>query len=372
MMATEAVTASGVEARPSVTGNVALLALSVALAFVLGEIAARMVLPAPLPWRYPQVVYRSDPNTIFAMVPNQRGFTADKPIAINARGLRGPVVPYARTPGKQRILFLGDSITFGYGVNDAEVVTERVHALLGASGIAAEVVNSAVPSYNMRQEVTFLETEGMRYGPDWVIVGVCWNDIGDKSAVRVDARGRLTTDLAGDGTEPVAAEMRESAFGYEIRNLVKRSRLMYGATEGWRRLTTRGTPDRQTRFRTDVLAGNDTDEVASGWEDVAAQVRRLKELSERGGFRVLMVTFPIPLAIDRPFPKSSYPARLQEIAARENIAVLDLTEAYRAAYHGHESLFIPYDGDHPNAAGHAIAAHEITQYLTAHRGDERS
>jgi lysophospholipase L1-like esterase len=30
---------------------------------------------------------------------------------------------------------------------------------------------------------------------------------------------------------------------------------------------------------------------------------------------------------------------------------------------GHESLFIPYDGDHPNAAGHAIAAREITKAL---------
>jgi lysophospholipase L1-like esterase len=274
-------------------------------------------------------------------------------------------VPYARTAGKQRILFLGDSITFGYGVNDAEVVTERVHELLRGRGMATEVINSAVPSYNMRQEVTFLETEGMRYSPDWVVVGVCWNDIGDKSAVRVDAAGRLTTiDARPDGTEPVQAEMSESPLGYEIRNVIKRSRLMYGAMEGWRRLASRGTPDRQTVFRTDVLAGNDTEEVASGWDDVKSQVQRLKRLSEQGGFRVLMVTFPIPLAVEGSFPKSSYPARLQEIAARENIPVLDLNDAYRAAYHGHESLFIPYDGDHPNAAGHDVAAREIVTYLT--------
>ena len=48
----------------------------------------------------------------------------DKSVAINERGFRGPVVPYERTPGKHRLVFLGDSITFGYGVRDEEVVTE--------------------------------------------------------------------------------------------------------------------------------------------------------------------------------------------------------------------------------------------------------
>ena len=361
MMAVESAAPTVVEKPTSVAGNLALLAASVVIALLIGEVAARMMIPAPLPWRYPQVVYRSDPALIFTMQPGQRGFSADKPIVINERGLRGPVVPYERTPGRLRILFLGDSIAFGYGVNDAEVVTEQVRAALTKAGTETEVVNSSTPSYNMRQEVTFLETEGMRYSPDWVVVGVCWNDIGDKSAVRVDGLGRLTTDV--EAKEPMSAQLSESPFGYQVRNAMKRSRLLYGALEGWRRLSSRDTPDPQTVFRTDVLEGNATAQVTAGWDDVRGEVRRLKRLAERGKFRVLMVAFPIPIAVGTPYPNSSYPARLQEIAAQENIPVLDLNPAFRAAYHGHESLFIPYDGDHPNAAGHAIAAREITRFL---------
>jgi len=35
------------------------------------------------------------------------------PTTVNARGYRGALHPYDRTPGKTRLLMLGDSITFG-------------------------------------------------------------------------------------------------------------------------------------------------------------------------------------------------------------------------------------------------------------------
>ena len=153
------------------------------------ELIARLVLPAPLPWRYPQVSYRPDSDVMFTLAPNQHAYSADKEVHINANGMRGQLIPYERTPGRTRLLFIGDSIAFGYGVRDEEVVTSRVAQLLGAQGVAPEVINASVPAYNTEQEVTLLEREGLRYRPDWVIVGVCWNDLSDKSHVRVSQDG---------------------------------------------------------------------------------------------------------------------------------------------------------------------------------------
>ena len=348
----------------SVRANLALLLFSVGLSLAVLELLARVMLPAPLPWLYPQLGYRPDPNTIFAFIPNQKGFTADKPVSINERGFRGAVLPYERTPGVLRVMFLGDSIAFGYGVNDAEVVSERVRELLHKDGVALETINTAVPAYNMLQEINYLDADGVRYQPDWVIVGVCWNDIGDKSDVRVDSQGRLTTVTAAP--EPATAVATESEIGYALRNVLKRSRFMYGALEGWRALTDLREPDPQTTFRMEVLEGRDTQRIVDGWNDVANQLHRLRALADTHGFKPLLVAFPIPLAIEQPFPKSSYPARLQELAGHEGIPVIDLDPAFQSAFHGHESLFIPYDGDHPNAAGHAIAAHEIHAFLAAH------
>ncbi|MBI3769550.1 MAG: SGNH/GDSL hydrolase family protein [Deltaproteobacteria bacterium] len=277
--------------------------------------------------------------------------------------MRGPIVEYARSAGTLRLLFLGDSIGFGYGVRDDEVTAARVAASLDHHGIRNEVINTAVPSYNMRQEVTLLERDGIRYKPDWVVVCVCWNDLADKSRVRVDDHGQLTDDPTA--TEPLSVRLSESPFGYAARNVLKESRALYGGLEGWRALMSLRTPDPQTVFRTNVLEGHDTPLIAAGWNDIATLLQRLKDLGDREQFRPVLVAFPIPIAVAQPFAKSSYPARLQELAAREGIPVLDLTPAFRASYHGHESLFIPYDGDHPNAAGHEIAAQEITRFLTA-------
>src|SRR6185295_10260891 len=146
--------------------NLALLACAVAIAIAVLEIAARIALPAPPPWRYPQVQYRADPVVIFALAPDQHAFTGDKPVTVNARGLRGPVVPYDHPADRSRILFIGDSIVFGAGVPDDATSPVRLAQMLAARGLPADVINGATPAYNTEQEIAFLETEGIRYAPD--------------------------------------------------------------------------------------------------------------------------------------------------------------------------------------------------------------
>jgi lysophospholipase L1-like esterase len=85
----------------------------------------------------------------------------------------------------------------------------------------------------------------------------------------------------------------------------------------------------------------------------------------------LVVAFPVPVKFQEDFPRSSYPPQLEKSARAEGLHYLDLEPIYRAAYQGHESLFIPYDGDHPNAAGHELAARAITDFLLSQSADLR-
>jgi lysophospholipase L1-like esterase len=341
--------------------NLVLLAASTVLALLVCEVAARAWLPAAPAFGYPQLRYRPDPELVFSFIPGETGFTADQLVRINARGLRGAVVPYERTPGRARILFLGDSITFGYAVPDEATVTSRLSAALGARGIEAEVINAGVPAYDTELETRYLEHEGRRYAPDWVIVGVCWNDIVDVSGMQVSPDG-----LLGRSDRPGRLEaITESRAAYAIRNLVKRSRLAYGALTAARGLR---APDELTRLRTALLDGNETDDVRRGWERVDAAVDRIARLSAREGMRPLLVTFPVPAAVGGAFPASAYPRRVAEIGARHAVPVVDLDPVFRRAYRGHESLFVAYDGDHPNATGHALAAGAIADFLAAAEG----
>ena len=338
-----------------------LLACSLALVAFVGEIVARLVLGAPLPWKYPQVRYRSDPNLIFSLIPNESAYSADKPLTLNSRGFRGPEIGYSRKPGVLRILFLGDSIAFGTGVRNEEVVTARVKDLLALRGIRAEVINTAVPSYNLSQEVAFLRHEGIRYQPDWVVVGMCWNDINDKTCVKVSADGWLISRGASEKTG--LQRYFDSELVYELRNIMKKSRLAFAVTQGTRALHASIFPDEHSRFRTGVLEGVETPRIVEGWRHIEEAMRELRTISEGHGARPLLVTFPVPIALERSFPHSSYPDKALSIAEKAGIPSIDLEPLFRSRYRGHDSLFIPYDGDHPNASGHDIAARAIVAYL---------
>jgi hypothetical protein len=180
------------------------------------------------------------------------------------------------------VLFLGDSITFGYGVRDEEVVSERVRTLLAADGVPTETVNTAVASYNTEQEVTFYEREGRRYRSRRGRGGVCWNDLNDKSNVRVDANGNLVDAERGSAAAADAAGRRD----FELRNALKRSRLLYGTLERWRAYKRRARRTTTPTFRNDVLAGHATPRVEAGWTTCRTRSPPAERSSRRTGHRL--------------------------------------------------------------------------------------
>jgi hypothetical protein len=96
---------------------------------------------------------------------------------INVQGHRGAVHPHQRTPGRTRLLVLGDSVAFGFGVADGETFS----ADLERDGY--EVVNLAVPGYGTDQALLRLEREGLAYHPDAVLLHFCLqNDFVDNAS----------------------------------------------------------------------------------------------------------------------------------------------------------------------------------------------
>jgi hypothetical protein len=82
--------------------------------------------------------------------------------------------PMAGT-GVRRILFLGDSMVFGAGVEAPQRCTELLETAL-APGV--EVVNAGVSGWGTDQEYLYLTHEGFGLHPDIVVLGVCMlNDV---------------------------------------------------------------------------------------------------------------------------------------------------------------------------------------------------
>ena len=122
------------------------------------------------------VFWHHDPLLGWHHRPGQQGLfvrAGDRiEVRINDRGLRDHDYAYQRSAGKQRILVLGDSFAWGFGVAQDEVFTERIEAALDD----VEVINAGVSGYSTDQELLWLKNEGVKYRPDLVILLLVGND----------------------------------------------------------------------------------------------------------------------------------------------------------------------------------------------------
>lgn len=122
-------------------------------------------------WYEPEPTVRdvADPLIRYELIPGARG----RGLAVNAAGFRGPA-PGPRRPGRERVVVLGDSVTFGLGLGEDETWPARLGAL---AGDRAEVLNLALHGYDPVQYARVLEVKGLALAPDRVLIGYCLNDI---------------------------------------------------------------------------------------------------------------------------------------------------------------------------------------------------
>ncbi len=93
-------------------------------------------------------------------------------LSTNANGLR----THARTPrtaGVQRVIILGDSTVFGWGVSDGETFPDALGRALGPS---VEVINAGQPGYSTTQMVALYERSIAEFAPDLMVVFVPMHD----------------------------------------------------------------------------------------------------------------------------------------------------------------------------------------------------
>jgi lysophospholipase L1-like esterase len=94
----------------------------------------------------------------------------------NSLGLRGPEASYARSPGRRRIVLLGDSVVWGFGVPDSQTLAVALEEVWHPT----EVLNLGIAGYGTGQELMLLRREGLRYRPDRVLlVFTIANDVED-------------------------------------------------------------------------------------------------------------------------------------------------------------------------------------------------
>lgn len=251
------------------TARLAAVLGSTLMALLLFEVGVRLLGLAPatksLDLGGDHSVYRRSENPLlgFELKPGYRDDAPDLATSYpftNAHGQRDLERTIAKPSGVRRVIVLGDSVVEGTHVRELEdTIAGRLQRELGAGW---EVLNFGVSGYCTRAEVELLETKGLAFSPDFVVVVFVENDF--------DNFNTQLTDLA---VRAPRSPLARAAFHRSAAFRAIALRL------GWFGLD----PDEDPFERM---------QQALGEQNVVDGLARLRELAEREGFRPVVGIWP--------------------------------------------------------------------------------
>ncbi|OGT73601.1 MAG: hypothetical protein A3I78_06395 [Gammaproteobacteria bacterium RIFCSPLOWO2_02_FULL_56_15] len=342
------------------------------------------LLAAELAWRwYEQTISASsvlDPGLLryhprlgWVLNPGWRGshrhhdFSAD--YQVNYFGFRGQPVSSGRSD-RRRVALLGDSFTFGLGVNEAETFAVR----MAEQDPATEYLNFGVPGYSTDQEYLLQQEVVSSFQPDlYLLFLYLGNDIIDnmlsvplqveqaKPFYRLEEGGQLRLQNvpvpSGQASGVVAESSLESVvYGTELARMQNPlSRILSSS-----RLLDRLLPD--PHFEGTKIQGILDARLVEQRRLLAAIIREMGEYTAGQGSRLALVLLPGMSYVTRPASPS---ALFQDhvrlfilgVAADSGLVTVDIAAPMRERYKSGDKpdWFFPNEG-HYTHDGHQVVA----------------
>ena len=307
-----------------------LLLVSLALALGVGEIVLRVKNSSMTNydiemWRYARdlKVRSSDPELDFDHVRSRSAVLENVQIRLNERGLRnGPVEPVA--DGGRRMLFLGGSITLGWGVPEEHTVEARLQQQLRDAGQHVQVLNGGVGNYNAERYVSRFFKELKDLDPTDIVVHYFLRD---------------AEDLPPGGGNVI---LRHSELGVTL-------------WIAYHRLFDRSGEQTLVEHYRAVYQPD-----APGFGVMQAKLRELAEYGRARHIRLFLAVTPdIHNLVDYKF--GFVHEAMRRIAEADGYTFVDLLPAMRGR--PADSLFAMSGDPHPNALGHQLMADALFPVL---------
>lgn len=272
-------------------------------------------------------------------------------VSINSQGYRGPEFPPTNEADKERILFVGDSVVFGFGIADHQTlpaVLERILQKRVSPDI--QVINAGFKGYTSLSNYVYLRHSGVALKPGLVLLGILPdNDLSDISLHKIELRDESARALrVSDKFRTIDGYRVSRYFNRWIFNppVLKHSQLYYFLVTRWidpllDRLfgarETRQNPERQFRE----------------WSEY---VYDIKELCEKNSLPLVAVVLGCKDFLRGKCAKEheAMTGKLKEF----DISFVDITPYLRSLRE--EDICFPYDG-HLNHVGIEKSA----QYLAS-------
>jgi len=250
---------------------------------------------------------------------------------VNSLGFRGPETTRAKPEGVFRIVALGDSVLFGTGVRDQDVLASVLQRLLDTEGRRSEVLNLGVFGYDTFEESVLFRRVALDFDPDLALFVFVLND----------------TNAVGGRAFEAFNETGERSF-------LRRASVLWdhvAARASRRSALAELVADYERGFAAD----------APGWIRAQEALEKVRAAAEKRGLPVALVLFPLLWELDEDHPFAAIHAQVAATARALGFHVLDLLPAFIGQ--DGTALWVHPANQHPNERAHALAAQAIERFL---------
>ena len=332
-------------------------------------------------------ILRQDPELFWTQKPGLDTEFAGTPLKTNSLGFRGRE-PGPKKPGIKRIVLMGASPAFGWGVREEDSYAALLERALAKAGKEAEVINASVIGYSSWQGLKLLDLTISGLKPDLLIVAYGVNDVDKYRFFRTS--GLSDRELGPRSAVMTAAEnfLASSRFVALYRRLIFRlsgiNRDLYGAPGAAFKITRRvpeahfaenlsafaqkaaalnirvlfvtspfisplptlrlpppGAAEAETLYHRALLAKG---------EERAAWLKKVKAAELYDCYRLM----------------GTYNETLRRITTKEGLAIADLEKVFSAADGGQRPVYFlapAFDFVHFSPEGHKAAASLMTPLI---------
>lgn len=286
-------------------------------------------------------------------------------VRVNSLGFRGPEIQTGPHRAVRRLLILGDSVAFGYGVEEGKIFPALTDSVLKRTTPPWEVVNASVEDIGIKEQRMILEEKGSLVSPDAVLIAFYANDsrspVGfDGEFLQEDPVDRWFRTHPG----PIAKCYVARFLHFRYRLLLTKLHLYrspiaarFAWVEPWK--LGKWKDNAKELIELIEMAKYDWGAVwfEDGWAVVGKELARIKELCAELDATLLVMYLPVQVQIETSVELTSPQEDLREICIARDVPFLDPMPALQ----GHEALYI--DQCHFTERGHRLVAGVLLEWL---------
>ncbi len=324
----------------SLLQNLGLTLATIVAFFVVIELVLRVTgIDSGRPHTPPIYQKSDDPALSYELRPNLNESAFRSTIVTDRRGFRSEEIH----PGKPTIAILGDSVAFGYGVENGETLGARLNELLKKK---FNIVTGAAPGYTLGQEAALYKSKIAQLHPETLVLVFYWNDLTESEPAVLDSDGNLQAPGWTPG-QPTCHPIETGILGklpgrcwLDLHSAFYRTvkKVISMKTEQGN-LATQEIENRKNAFGEDIT----DDDLQQYGETLAAFVKTLPR-----SLKMLFVIWP-----EKQLHLQST-QKLRAIAEKQNFRVLNLYEVF-----GNRPESLSWDTVHPSAKTLSEAADVI-------------